>query len=458
MKSETAKQVKIFDITMRDGSQSKVATRIKLDDLLKMARALADTGIYGVETWGGATFDVCVRYLREDPWYRARALKDAMPDCQNMMLIRGQNLVAYSNFPDDVVVKFVQVAARHGIDVFRIFDALDDVRNHKTVIQAVKEVGKTAEGAVCFTISPVHTIEKFVDKARQLEDMGVDQIAIKDMAGLVDPATIYEIVTSLKKAVNVPLHLHTHDNCGLGMMSVLKAVEAGCDMVDSVLSPFAGGTGHPCTESLVYALHRFGYETGCDLAKLTKAADQAKAVRARYAEFEAPYNGVDCKMLVTQIPGGVMSNLTSQLKLQNALHRLDEIVDEIPRVREDLGWIPLVTPTSQIVVSQATFNVLLGRYMIIANHTANLLKGQYGETPAPVNKQLQERVLKGAEPVTARPAELLPPMWSDLERQFPGLTDEEILIHAIFPHEAAGYFAETAPNSTTAVQLKASAG
>lgn len=442
MNSEGAKKVKIFDITLRDGSQSKVATRIKLDDLLQVAERLADSGIYGAETWGGATFDVCVRFLREDPWERARKLKAAMPGVKNMMLIRGQNLVAYSNFSDDVVVKFVEVAARNGIDVFRIFDALDDVRNHETVIKAVRDVGKIAEGAVCFTISPVHTIEKFVAKAKQLEDKGVDQIAIKDMAGLIDPQTTFELVTSLKKAVSVPIHLHTHDNCGLGMMSALKAVEAGCDMIDSVLSPFSGGTGHPCTESLVYSLERFGYDTGCDLAKLTKAAEEAKAVRARYSDFEAPYSGVDCKMLVTQIPGGVMSNLSSQLRLQNALHRLDEIIDEIPRVREDLGWIPLVTPTSQIVVSQATFNVLLGRYKIIANHTANLLRGLYGETPAPVNKELQDRVLKGEKPTTVRPAELLPPMWPELEKKFPGLTDEEILIHAIFPHEAPGYFEE----------------
>jgi pyruvate carboxylase subunit B len=442
MESKSERQVKIFDITLRDGSQSKVATRIKLNDLLRVAERLADSGIYGAETWGGATFDVCVRYLREDPWERARALKRAMPDVQTMMLIRGQNVVAYSNFPDDVVVKFVEASARNGIDVFRIFDALDDVRNHQTVIEAVKRVGKTSEAAVCFTISPVHTVDKFVEKARRLEDMGVDRIAIKDMAGLVDPGTIFNIVTELKKAVDVPLHLHTHDNCGLGMMSVLKAVEAGCEMVDSVLSPFAGGTGHPCTESLVYALERLGYSTGCNLVMLTRAAEEAKAVRARYSEFEAPYSGVDCKMLVTQIPGGVMSNLSSQLKLQNALGRLDEIVDEIPRVREDMGWIPLVTPTSQIVVSQATFNVLLGRYKIIANHTANLLRGLYGETPAPVNKELQARVLNGAEPVTVRPAELISPMWPELVEKFPGLTDEEILIHAMFPHEAPGYFAE----------------
>lgn len=442
MASEKPKQVKIFDITLRDGSQSKVATRIKLEDLLKVATKLADTGIYGAETWGGATFDVCVRYLREDPWERARRLKDSMPNVKNMMLIRGQNLVAYTNFPDDVVYHFVHAAARNGIDIFRIFDALDDTRNHETVIKAVKEVGKTAEGAVCYTISPVHTIEKFVSKARELEDKGVDQIAIKDMAGLIDPWTTFELVSSLKKAVDLPIHLHTHDNCGLGMMSALKGVEAGLDMIDSVLSPFSGGTGHPCTESLVFSLHRFGYETGCDLEKLTKAAEEAKVVRALYKEFEAPYSGVDCKMLVTQIPGGVMSNLSAQLRQQNALDRIGEIVDEIPRVREDLGWIPLVTPTSQIVVSQATFNVLLGRYKIIANHTANLLKGMYGETPAPVNKELQKRALKDEKPVHVRPAELLPPLWPELEQKFPNLTEEEILIHAIFPHEAPGYFEE----------------
>ncbi len=234
MNAEKRKQVKMFDITLRDGSQSKVATRVKLEDLLKVASKLADTGIYGAETWGGATFDVCVRYLREDPWERARRIKDAMPNVKSMMLIRGQNLVAYSNFSDDVVFKFVHAAARNGIDVFRIFDALDDVRNHEAVIKAIKEAGKISEGAVCYTISPVHTIETFVSKAKQLEDKGVDQIAIKDMAGLIDPATAFALFSSLKKAVNVPLHLHTHDNCGMGMMSVLKAVEAGADMVDSV--------------------------------------------------------------------------------------------------------------------------------------------------------------------------------------------------------------------------------
>ncbi len=446
MKSESSKRVKIFDITLRDGSQSKVATRIKLDDLLKVAAKLADSGIYGAETWGGATFDVCVRYLREDPWERARRIKEAMPKVKNMMLIRGQNLVAYTNFSDDVVFKFVHAAARNGIEVFRIFDALDDVRNHEAVIRAVREAGKISEGAVCYTISPVHTIETFVSKARQLEDKGVDQIAIKDMAGLIDPATTFELFSSLKKAVSVPLHLHTHDNCGMGMMSALKAVEAGAEMIDSVLSPFSGGTGHPGTESLVFAFHQFGYDTGCDLAKLTEAAEEAKQIRTYYGEFEAPYSGVDCRMLVTQIPGGVMSNLTSQLRQQNALERLEEIIKEIPRVREDLGWIPLVTPTSQIVVSQATFNVLMGRYKIIANHTANLLKGLYGETPAPVDKELQDRVLKGGEPVSVRPAELLPPMWPVLEDKFPRLSDEELLIHAIFPHEAAGYFAENTKN------------
>ncbi|MEW6352133.1 MAG: pyruvate carboxylase subunit B [Thermodesulfobacteriota bacterium] len=440
MTSPQKKTVKIFDITLRDGSQSKVATRIRLDDLLKVAEKLADTGIYGAEIWGGATFDVCVRYLREDPWQRARALKAAMPNVKSMMLIRGQNLVAYSNFPDDVVNKFVHAAARNGIDVFRIFDALDDVRNHQAVIRAVREVGKVSEGAVCYTISPVHTIEKFVAKARELEDMGVDQIAIKDMAGLIDPHTTFELVSALKKAVSVPLHLHTHDNCGMGMMSALKAVEAGCEMLDCVLSPFSGGTGHPCSESLVFALERFGYDTGCSLEKLTEAAAQAKIMRGLYKEFEAPYSGVDCRMLVTQIPGGVMSNLTSQLKQQNALDRIEEIIAEIPRVRADLGYIPLVTPTSQIVVSQATFNVLLGRYKIIANHTANLLKGLYGMTPASVNKELQDRVLKGGQPITVRPAELLAPLWPELEANFPKLTDEEILIHAIFPHEAPGYF------------------
>lgn len=355
------------------------------------------------------------------------------------MVIRGQSLVGYHHYPDDVVIRFVEKAAENGIDIFRAFDALDDVRNLKTVIGTVKKAGKWAEGTVCYTISPVHTIDLILDKARQLEDLNIDYFCLKDMAGLLAPYTAFEIVKRLKKSLNVPIHLHTHDTCGMGAMTYLKAIEAGVDIIDTVLSPFSEGTGQPPTESMVLTLMGTQYDTGLDLKLLTEIAEDVREMKRKYKEFETDLGGVDSKMMVTQIPGGVMSNMVAQLRHIGVLHRLKEILEEIPRVREDLGYISLVTPTSQLIVVQATLNVITGeRYRVITNETRELLRGGYGETPGPVNKELQKKALKGDPPISCRPADLIPNAMDSLRKEFKGITDseEDLLTYALFPHIA----------------------
>jgi len=436
------KPIKIMDTIFRDASQSKIATRMRLEDMLPVAEKLDKVGYHSVEMWGGATFDSCIRYLNEDPWERIRELKKRMPGTKMQMVIRGQSLVGYRHYPDDVVIRFVEKAAENGIDVFRAFDALDDVRNLKTVIETVKKVGKIAEGTVCYTISPVHTIGLILDKARQLEDLGIDLFCLKDMAGLLAPYTTYEIVKRLKESLKVPIHLHTHDTCGMGAMTCLKAIEAGVDIIDTVLSPFSEGTGQPPTESLVMTLRGTPYDTGLDLTLLAEVADDVREMKKKYREFETDLGGVDSKIMVTQIPGGVMSNMVAQLCQIGALHRLNEILEEVPKVREDLGYISLVTPTSQLIVVQATLNVITGeRYKIITNETKELLRGGYGETPGPVNGELQKKVLKGESPITCRPADLLPDAMDQLRNELKGVTEreEDVLTYALFPHIALDF-------------------
>jgi pyruvate/oxaloacetate carboxyltransferase len=443
------KPVKIMDTIFRDASQSKVATRLQLEDILPIAEKLDRVGYHSVEMWGGATFDSCIRYLNEDPWERIVEVKKRMPNTKMQMVIRGQSLVGYRHYPDDVVIRFVEKAAEKGIDIFRAFDALDDVRNLKTVIETVKKAGKVAEGTVCYTISPVHTVDLILEKARQLEDLEIDFFCLKDMAGLLAPFTAHEIVRRLKESLSVPIHLHTHDTCGMGAMTCLKAVEAGVDIIDTVLSPFSEGTGQPPTESLVLTLKGTRYDTGLDLTLLAEIADDVREMKKRYKEFETDLGGVDSKIMVTQIPGGVMSNMVAQLKQIGALHRLHEILEEIPRVREDLGYISLVTPTSQIIVVQATLNVVVGeRYKVITHQTKGLLKGEYGETPGPVNKELQRKALKGEEPITCRPADLILPAMDRLKEELKGVTDseEDILTYALFPHIALEYFKRRNPH------------
>jgi pyruvate/oxaloacetate carboxyltransferase len=443
------KPVKIMDTIFRDASQSKVATRLRLGDMLPIAEKLDRVGYHSIEMWGGATFDSCIRYLNEDPWERIGELKRHMPNTQMQMVIRGQSLVGYRHYPDDVVIRFVEKAAEKGIDIFRAFDALDDVRNLKTVIETVKKVGKLAEGTVCYTISPVHTVDLILEKARQLEDLDIDFFCLKDMAGLLAPFAAYEIVRRLKESLRVPIHLHTHDTCGMGAMTCLKAVEAGVDIIDTVLSPFSEGTGQPPTESLILTLKGTPYDTGLDLALLAEIADDVREMKKKYKEFETDLGGVDSKIMVTQIPGGVMSNMVAQLKQIGALHRLPEILEEIPRVREDLGYISLVTPTSQIIVVQATLNVISGqRYKVVTNETRELLRGGYGETPGPVNRELRKKALRGEEPMTCRPADLIPPAMNRLREELRGSTEseEDILTYALFPHIALDFFERRNPN------------
>lgn len=450
------KPIKIMDTIFRDASQSKIATRMKLEDMLPIAEKLDKVGYHSVEMWGGATFDSCIRYLNEDPWERIRQIKKRMPKTKMQMVIRGQSLVGYRHYPDDVVVRFVEKAAENGIDIFRPFDALDDVRNLKTVIETVKRIGKIAEGTVCYTISPVHTIDLIVEKARQLEDLGIDYFCLKDMAGLLAPYTASKIIRRLKKSLSVPIHLHTHDTSGMGAMTYLKAVEAGVDIIDTVLSPFSEGTGQPPTESLVMALRGTPYDTGLDLTLLAEIADDVREMKKRYKEFETDLGGVDSKIMVTQIPGGVMSNMVAQLRQINALHRLDQILEEIPKVRKDLGYISLVTPTSQIIVVQATLNVLTGeRYKVITNETRELLKGGYGDTPGPVDPELQRKALKGEKPICCRPADLIPHQWDQFLEELKSITEseEDILTYAIFPHIALDFFRRRNQRLTPSIEF-----
>ena len=431
-----------MDTIFRDASQSKIATRMRLEDMLPIAEKLDRVGYHSIEMWGGATFDACIRYLDEDPWIRIRELKKRMPNTMMQMVIRGQSLVGYRHSPDDVVIRFVEKAAEHGIDIFRPFDALDDVRNLETVIRTVKKVGKIAEGTVCYSISPVHTIDLILKKARQLEDLGIDTFCLKDMAGLLSPYTTFEIIKRLKKALRVPIHLHTHDTCGMGAMSCLKAIEAGAEIIDTVLSPFSEGTGQPPTESLVMTLKGTPYDTGLDLALLAEIADDVREMKKRYREYDTDLGGVDSKIMVTQIPGGVMSNMVAQLRQIGALHRMSEILEEIPKVRNDLGYVSLVTPTSQIIIVQATVNVITGeRYKIITHETKELLRGGYGETPGPVNRELQKKALKGEAPITCRPADLLPNVMDHLRKELKGLTEreEDVLTYALFPNIALDF-------------------
>ncbi len=441
------KPIRITDTLFRDASQSKIATRMRLEDMLPIAEKLDKVGYFSVEMWGGATFDSCIRYLNEDPWERIRELKKRMPRTRMQMVVRGQSLVGYKHYPDDVVVRFIEKAAENGVDIFRAFDALDDVRNLETVIRTVKALGKKAEGTVCYTISPVHTVGLIEDKAKQLEDLGVDFFCLKDMAGLLAPYVTARIVRRLKKRLRIPIHLHTHDTCGMGAMTYLKAIEAGVDMIDTVLSPYSEGTGQPPTESLVMALRGTPYDTGLDLKLLAEIADQVREMKKKYKEFETDLGGVDSKMMVTQIPGGVMSNMVAQLRQVGALHRLEEILEEIPRVRKDLGYISLVTPTSQIIVVQATLNIVTGeRYKVITLQTKEVLRGAYGKTPGPINRELQKRALRDESPIECRPADLIPNAMEDLRSRLKGIarSEEDVLTYALFPHVALDFFSKRA--------------
>ena len=398
----------ITEVVLRDAHQSLLATRMRIEDMLPIAEKLDQVGFWSLESWGGATFDACIRYLGEDPWERLRAFKKAMPNTPQQMLIRGQNILGYRNYADDLVEKFIERAAVNGVDVFRVFDAMNDMRNLETAIKAVRNQGKHAQGTLSYTISPVHTIDSWLALARQIEGMGADSLSIKDMAGLLRPYTAFELVSRLKETVQIPIHMQCHATTGLSTPTYLKAIEAGIDNIDTAISSMSMTYGHSPTETVVSILHEQPGDTGLDIVLLEEIASYFREVRKKYAKFEGALRGVDSRILVAQVPGGMLTNLENQLREQNASERLDEVLDEIPRVRKDLGYIPLVTPTSQIVGTQAVLNVLTGkRYKSVTKETEGVLKGEYGATSAEVNSELQEKVLKGAEPISCRPADLL---------------------------------------------------
>jgi oxaloacetate decarboxylase alpha subunit len=438
----------ITEVVLRDAHQSLFATRMRIDDMLPIAEKLDQIGYWSMESWGGATFDSCIRYLGEDPWDRIREIKKAMPNTPQQMLFRGQNILGYRHYADDVVEKFVERAAANGIDVFRVFDAMNDMRNLETALRAVKQVGKHAQGTISYTVSPVHTIDLWVDQARQIEDAGADSICIKDMAGLLTPYVGYELVTKLKKAVSIPLQLHAHATTGLSTTTITKCVEAGIDNVDTAISSMSMTYGHSATESVVSIFEGSERDTGLKIDKLEEIAAYFRVVRKKYSAFEGSLRGVDSRILVAQVPGGMLTNMESQLREQGAGDRLDEVLAEIPRVREDLGFIPLVTPTSQIVGTQAVLNVLTGeRYKSISKETAGVLRGEYGAAPAPVNAELQARVLdEGEQAITCRPADNLDPELEALTAELEGLSAEhgfqlcagegqidDVLTYALFP-------------------------
>ncbi len=440
-----AKQIKITDVVLRDAHQSLFATRLRLDDMLPIAAELDKIGYWSLEAWGGATFDSCIRFLGEDPWVRLRELKKAIPNTPLQMLLRGQNLLGYRHYADDVVDRFVERAVENGMSVFRVFDAMNDPRNMQQALKAVRKNGGHAQGTLSYTTSPVHSVDTWLEVTEQLLEISIDSLVIKDMSGILTPVAAYELVGEIKKRYDVQLHLHCHATTGMAEMALLKAIEAGVDGVDTSISSMSGTYGHPATEAIVATLQDTAYDTGLSIPKLEKIAAYFRNVRKKYAKFEGQLRGTDSRILVAQVPGGMLTNLESQLKQQNASDKLDEVLKEIPLVRKDLGYIPLVTPTSQIVGTQAVINVLMGeRYKTIAKETAGILKGEYGLTPAPVNAELQARVLEGAEPITDRPADHIEPEMDKLEAEVTQQAQEkgikladnpidDVLIVALFP-------------------------
>ncbi len=435
----------ITEVVLRDGHQSLLATRLRLEDMLPIAPVLDDIGFWSIESWGGATFDSCIRYLGEDPWERIRALKKAMPKTKQQMLFRGQNILGYRHYADDVVEKFVERAHVNGVDVFRIFDAMNDVRNLQTAVKAAVKVGAHAQGTLSYTESPVHTLEGWLTMAKQLEDMGAHSLCIKDMSGLLKPYDAAELIARLKETVALPISLHCHATTGLSVATHMKAIDADVDVIDTSISSMSQTYGHSPTETIVSIVEGSERDTGLDMEKLAEVATYFRGVREKYAKFEGSLKGIDARILLAQVPGGMLTNMENQLKEQGASDKFDEVLKEIPRVRKDLGNIPLVTPTSQIVGTQAVLNVLTGeRYKSITKETAGVLKGEYGATASEVDAQLQARVLDGKEAITCRPADLIAPEMDALSQELETLAQEkniqladevidDVLTYALFP-------------------------
>ena len=423
---ENTNPVGITELVLRDAHQSLFATRMRIDDMLPIAEKLDKVGYWSMESWGGATFDSCIRFLGEDPWERIREIKKVMPNTPQQMLLRGQNLLGYRHYGDDVVRKFVDRCAENGVGVLRIFDAMNDMRNLQTAVDQTVKVGQHAQGTISYTVSPVHTTELWIDLAKQIEDMGAHSLCIKDMAGLLQPYVAYDLVTKLKAAIDIPIQLHAHATTGLSTATILKSIEAGIDRVDTSIASMSMTYGHSSTNAVVSILDHSPRKTGLDMEQLEEIDAYFRPVRAKYAKFEGSLKGIDPRILLAQVPGGMLTNMESQLRENNALDRLDEVLQEIPRVREDLGFIPLVTPTSQIVGTQAVMNVLLGeRYKSIAKEAAGVLKGEYGASPAPVNAELQARVLDGGEAITCRPADNIDSEMDALEAEFDAIVAEK---------------------------------
>ena len=440
------KKVKITETILRDAHQSLVATRMTTDEILPAVEMLDKVGYHSLEAWGGATFDACLRFLNEDPWERLRKIKDKAKNTPLQMLFRGQNILGYRHYADEVVEYFVQKSIANGIDIIRIFDALNDVRNLQTAINATKKEKGHVQAAISYTISPVHKIEFFVKLAKEYENCGADSICIKDMAGLLIPYEAQKLVTELKKAVKIPIQLHTHYTSGVASMTYLKAIEAGVDVVDCALSPLALGTSQPATEPLVKTLEGTPYDTGINIDALTEIADYFRPMREKYLEsglMSTKVLGVDINTLKYQVPGGMLSNLVSQLKQQNAEDKFEEVLKEIPRVREDLGWLPLVTPTSQIVGTQAVLNVLMGeRYKMVSKETKGIVRGEYGRTPVAISEEFTKKIIGDEKPITCRPADLIKPELEELKKKCAQWTeqDEDVLSYALFDQVAEKYF------------------
>lgn len=449
-------KVQITEVVLRDGHQSLIATRMRTEDMLPACKLLDNIGFWSLEAWGGATFDACVRFLKEDPWERLKKFREALPNTRIQMLLRGQNLLGYRHYSDDVVEAFVRQAANDGVDVFRIFDAMNDLRNLRVSIDAVKKSGKHAQGAICYTTSPVHDVDHFVGLARELENMGCDSIVIKDMASLLLPEMTAALVKAITAAISVPLQLHSHSTSGLASMTFLRGIDNGAAQVDTCLSAFSEGASHPTTESIVAALRDTDHDTGLDIEKLQEAAAYFREVRKKYWQFESAFTGVDSRALVNQVPGGMISNLSNQLKEQGALARMDDVLAEIPRVRKDLGYPPLVTPTSQIVGTQAVLNVLTGeRYKSVTTEVKHYFQGRYGKAPAPVDTKVRKQAIGDAETISVRPADLLELELERLRSEIETLakTEEDVLTYAMFPDLARTFLQERAAGTLKAEPL-----
>lgn len=447
MSERTPQRVRLTDTSLRDAHQSLFATRMKTEDMIPVLEMLDEVGYYSLEMWGGATFDTCMRFLNEDPWERLSEVKKRVKKTKLQMLLRGQNILGYRNYPDDVVTGFVQKMIERGIDILRIFDALNDVRNMEKAIQVAKKEGAHVQGTICYTISPVHDIPLFVKVGRELVELGVDSICIKDMAGLISPYMAYELVSALKKELDVPLQLHCHYTSGMASMAYLKAIEAGCDVVDTASSPLALGTSQPPVESLVAALQGTPWDTGLDLSLLSEIANYWKEIKPKYDQFAEQSSGVDTNVLEYQIPGGMISNLASQLRQANALDKYEDCLAEVPRVRAELGYPPLVTPTSQIVGTQAVFNVVMGeRYKVVPKEVKNYVLGYYGRPPAEIDPEIKKKIIGDEEPITCRPADLLEPMLEKARKEIGRYAEkeEDILSYCLFPQVAEKFLKDRA--------------